>query len=556
MSLGNNTRSVSIENDEEDRTSRALVSPPPSPHTSRPLSERSISKGSSVVDRFESENSSDRKIRGVRLGIAAAADDEVSKSISNSKNVFRLYLRQLMSNPYFQIAIGIAIAANAIVLAIETDNAEWPCWPAIDNLFLILFGAELSLRLYVVGVVSFFKDERGSGNMMDFIIVVFGITDSWVLPLLLEEETGGRAGMVRVALKFFRLLRLVRLLRFVKMIKQLNDFAAALYTIIGPFTVVIVILFGSTFFIAIILTEMFAHPEGGITSEALQDHIEDQIISDFRDVSTSFYTLFRVITTDNWIGVAEPIIERNGKLWAIFFMIFIMFLTWVMISILTAVASDNVIAATSDRLQKEAQEKERRHKEFMDFVHTTFEEADEDGNGLVDRNEFDQLLEEMNLAEMLQQLNIDVNKEELSRTWDMLDVSGNGVLTIDEFVDGLAFLGDAGVTTRHIVNVDYNIRKIAHRFSTRAGQLFAKLEKWRNEESALVKQVEEHEEVFKQQTELLSLWRSWVLNKHPDSLPAGLEGATKIQDLHSSAFMTRDAEGRVQLVRAPSSAPR
>eukprot|EP00930_Biecheleria_cincta_P002293 TRINITY_DN103307_c0_g1_i1.p1 TRINITY_DN103307_c0_g1~~TRINITY_DN103307_c0_g1_i1.p1 ORF type:complete len:543 (+),score=90.80 TRINITY_DN103307_c0_g1_i1:164-1792(+) len=469
----------------------------------------------------------------------------------------RLRLMQFIKGTYFQGAVGVAIAANAVVLAFETDYSDWPFWPFVDNVFLLIFGIELALRLFLEGV-DFFVNEKAGGNIMDFSIVVFGITDSVVLPLIMDQEGGGSNGskqVLRVALKFFRLLRLVRLLRFVKMIKRLNDFAVALYTIIGPFMVVIVILFGSTFFVAIILTEVFAHPEGGMPNSEMHDPVEEHNFLAFRDVCTSFFTLFRVITTDNWIGVAEPVIRRHGVLWRVFFMVFIMFLTWVMISILTAVASDNVITATSDRLEREIRETERRHKEFLNFVSATFREADQDSNGLVDREEFEALLEEMNLAEMLQQLNIPVTKDDLYRTWEMLDVSERGVLTIDEFVDGLSFLGENSVTTRHIVNVDYNIRRIAHKLFFRVNRLFRKLEIWRSEEVNLVSQVAAHEVVLRQQTELLSLWRVWASKEHPGSFPAQLEGAARAQELHDSEFMIRDARGCVWLAGAQADTP-
>lgn len=516
-----------------------MLSEPSSSTSSPKASDKSASP---LAERVESR---ERKSRITRI----TAWESPSPPGEDFRN---LRMRHLIAGTYFQVAVGLAIAANAVVLAFETDYGDWPFWPVIDNAFLILFGIELALRLFLEGL-DFFTNEKAGGNIMDFSIVAFGITDSVVLPLIMDQEGGGSNGskhLLRVALKFFRLLRLVRLLRFVKMIKRLNDFAVALYTIIGPFMVVIVILFGSTFFVAIILTEVFAHPEGGLDNSELHNPFEEQIISDFQDVCTSFFTLFRVITTDNWIGVADPVIRQKGVLWRVFFMVFIMFLTWVMISILTAVASDNVITATSDRIDREAREIEKRHKEFLHLVNTTFREADQDSNGLIDKQEFEALLEEMNLAEMLQQLNIPVTKDDLYKTWEMLDVSEKGVLTIDEFVDGLSFLGENGVTTRHIVNVDYNIRRIAHKLFSRVSRLFRKLEIWRSEETNSVNQVVAHEAVLRQQTELLSLWRGWALQEHPGSFPAQLEGAARAQELHNSEFMIRDAGGNVQLAGA------
>jgi len=68
----------------------------------------------------------------------------------------------------------------------------------------------------------------------------------------------------------------------------------------------------------------------------------------FRDIPTTMFSLFQVTTLDNWIDIAQPAIELDSR-WQGFFVVFICIASWTMISILTAVASENVVESAMGR---------------------------------------------------------------------------------------------------------------------------------------------------------------------------------------------------------------
>merc|ERR1719210_1891954 len=101
-----------------------------------------------------------------------------------------------------------------------------------------------------------------------------------------------------------------------------------------------------------------------------------------------------------------------------------------------------------------------KHKQFLGFLHESFLEADADGNGLLDKDEFSDLMRKDFVHKQMKDLGIHLTHEELFKAWDMLDIDESGELTIEEFVTGLSYLQE-GLATKHILNVDYSLRRVA-----------------------------------------------------------------------------------------------
>merc|ERR1712151_24187 len=126
--------------------------------------------------------------------------------------------------------------------------------------------------------------------------------------------------------------------------------------------------------------------------------------------------------------------------WRLFFVFFIAFASWTMLSVLTAVASTHMIEATSDRKESEIQEQELKHKLFIGFLQDAFVESDTDGNGYLDKEEFESLIAKPEVHRHMRELGVHLTPDELNKAWSMLDMDGSGELNIEEFVTGLSYL--------------------------------------------------------------------------------------------------------------------
>jgi len=125
----------------------------------------------------------------------------------------------------FQMSIGAVILGNAIVIGLETDwRVESNLWKQLEDVFLVIFLLELTLKLCVYGCAGFFRSSNPDlgWNVFDFIIVTLGVTDRIYSHIESDSERAGNNARFSVLLmRTFRLLRLLRIIRIFRLMKQL-----------------------------------------------------------------------------------------------------------------------------------------------------------------------------------------------------------------------------------------------------------------------------------------------------------------------------------------------
>mmetsp|Transcript_63183 Transcript_63183/g.150666 ORF Transcript_63183/g.150666 Transcript_63183/m.150666 type:complete len:484 (+) Transcript_63183:247-1698(+) len=429
----------------------------------------------------------------------------------------------------FQEFIGAVILLNVVVLAGETDYPELPIWPWLDNAFLLVFLVELILRFYFKGLD--FLTASPAWAMLDISLVGLGILDEWLLPLAEMQGAGGGASEKdRSVFKSFRMLRMLRLLRMFKMFPKLNAFLNAQAMMMKTFVWIFFVLFIVILCCGITLTQLlraasveYLRDRGGVPDSSVEG-LEDpsrlqawqQVHVYFENVPRAFFALFQVTTTDNWEYIATPLITLH-PMWRIFFVLFIVFMAWTMISILTAVASDSMIAATTDRKEQELKEAERKQRQFMIFLRDAFYEADTDGNGRLDRDEFQTMMEKEFVQQQMKKLGVNLSLEELQKAWDVLDVDEQGELTIDIFVSGLSYLQER-LSAIHVVNVDYNLKRASARMLKRMEKVTEYLEELKRQNMQVDAWAKDQKALKQQQVVLLWLWQRWAAKRDPSAL--------------------------------------
>merc|ERR1711945_87063 len=116
------------------------------------------------------------------------------------------------------------------------------------------------------------------------------------------------------------------------------------------------------------------------------------------------------------------------------FIEFILFASWTMISVLTAVASDSMVAAASDRQEAQLRLQEEKRQQFRGFLSQAFRDADVDQNNMLDKQEFNAMMTNQRIQDLMAASGATNDIRELEQNWEMLDIDGSGTLTIDEFV--------------------------------------------------------------------------------------------------------------------------
>jgi len=451
--------------------------------------------------------------RSIVLGASASEDlGNMVKDLASPGNGRQLPRARVVLNPTFEFVesprfqafIGVAIAANIAELVVQTDAPDWPHWSIIDSLFVVIFAVELALRVGYEGS-RYFTGVNKWWAWLDLAIVILGAADS-----CMSNIVGNFHAMW---LRMLRLSRLLRLLRVFHLVPRLAVFFDALIGMASTFVWIFSVLFLFILISAIICTHLFGH--GEIFSHENAE-TKTEVAALFCDVRTSLFSLFRVTTQDNWKSVASPVVAALPSM-RIFFVVFIVFVSWTMISVLTAVASNSMIEATSDRKEAERLAQAQKHKAFIEFLRHCFEEGDADGNGELDKDEFDSLVQQPHVLQEMKDLGVNLSVDELHKTWKMLDVDGSGTLTIDAFVDGLAYLQDT-LSVTHFFNVDQAIKRNGVKFNKKMNTIQNEMEVVRNQHKEITRLLKEEAEWTRQQEAYLSAWRMWVEKADPQGL--------------------------------------
>ncbi len=231
----------------------------------------------------------------------------------------RARIARLVMSPLFQRSVVALILLNAVTLGLETSDAVMAEWGgvlhALDRALLVLFTAELALRIYAFRG-RFLRDPWG---VFDLIVVAI----SWA------PESG--------PLAVLRALRILRVLRLVSVVPSLRNVVEAMLAAL-PGMGSIVLLMGLIFYVfAVMSVKLFG--------EAMPEQ--------FGHLGAAFFTLFQLMTLDDWANIVKPAMEASP--WALlFFMPFILIATFIVLNLFIGVIVESIQALRDHRESADA----------------------------------------------------------------------------------------------------------------------------------------------------------------------------------------------------------
>jgi len=406
-----------------------------------------LGSGAGVIDHItaeeEEENEEDEELN--------AMDANFRRSMSGGGSSF---FRVSFERRVPRHVVGGIVVFNLLCIGFETDGT-WPGhWGAVDMAFVAFYVIEMLLRVGTFGrrMFTFFTQgieptsmkamaSETIVNIIDLLLVLTGVAECCVRPMMTQSRGLDSLG------KFLMHIRLLRCIRLFTLFDNLQNFIVALRDMTDKLSWIFGVI-GLVSYVSAVFITQYSSDDASL-HELTRDI--------FPDVLTSLFSLFQVSTMDNWHDIAAPLIEHQG-IWRIFFGLFIAFTSWTMISLLTAVISDQILVMTRTLEERETRTQEKKRLDFVAFLHRCFMYADADGNGFLDKDEFEMLINEDIVTKKMDELGISIPHEELAHTFDMLDVDENGELTIQEFTMGLSQLQQS-ISIKHVLSINYALQR-------------------------------------------------------------------------------------------------
>lgn len=254
----------------------------------------------------------------------------------------RLFVHNVVTSKYFDLAIAAVIGLNVITMALEYYMMPVALEYALkifNYFFTAVFILESTMKLVALGWRIYMREKW---NQLDVAIVMLS-----VVGIVLEElETN----IIPINPTIIRVMRVMRIARVLKLLKMAKGIRALLDTVMQALPQVgnLGLLFFLLFFIfAALGVELFGRLECSDENpcQGLGEHAH------FANFGMAFLTLFRVATGDNWNGIMKDTLRddcddaadcvRNccvsTVIAPIFFVIFVLMAQFVLVNVVVAV---------------------------------------------------------------------------------------------------------------------------------------------------------------------------------------------------------------------------
>jgi len=200
-----------------------------------------------------------------------------------------------------------------------------------------------------------------------------------------------------------------------------------------------IIFAGRTVFWALLLLVMIVYSFGVILTQAVTEHTEggkrvedEDLILYYGDLYRSMLSLWMAISGGiNWISLTEPLERTGNTTWIIFFLIYITFVYFFVLNVVTGVFCQNAIEGAQQDLDLTIEAQLKEKQVYVDRLGMLFNEMN--GETGLTAAELQFHLAKPKVQSWFKALDIDAKQ-----TWKLFKIldGGSGRISCEEFVEG------------------------------------------------------------------------------------------------------------------------
>jgi len=338
---------------------------------------------------------------------------------------------RLAEHRYFQFAITGTVIVNAAYIGIETDHMDMLTQAArhtIEGIFVSVFGFEIILRAASGWDFLCGTSWDVGWNIFDLALVIIALLDLLIISVFFSNQAEDLEAWAVV--RVLRLLRVARVFRLLHYFLELWLLVAGIFdamrTLLWAWVLIVMILYS----FGVFLTGSLGPFSTPVVCEGSATKLEDL----FGSIHVSMFTLFSMMTMNNWGDIARCTMQAEGWIWIVFVVFFICTSFGMLNMVVAVIVEGTLDRAIKQRQESEAQQEVKR-REAVSQVVDLFAFSDTDADGHVTRQEFMSALQHADVMRKLLEIGIDVRKA--TNLFDILDYDSSGSLDLREFVHGI-----------------------------------------------------------------------------------------------------------------------
>lgn len=356
------------------------------------------------------------------------------------------------SNLFEQLMIAV-VMLQTILVGVQIDvmaksRATTPpmIYRITDVMICVVFSFELLLRLYVHRCHFFFM-YGWVFNILDLFLVLSQIVEEILISSTYTVGSGINFSVLR-AVRMLRCVRIMRVLRLTRFFDDLRRLVAAIIYSMTSFLWSFLFVFMLIYIYGIYLTHsvhlhLLENGNSGPGSDELQKW--------FGTVAVAILSLFECLTGGvDWHDIVEVLIKYLHPGWGVATALWIAFLLIAVMNIITG----NFVQTAINLSQRVIS------MDHISHARQLFKCLDINENGIITVDEIHNHLETEAVQDFFR--SIDIDTSEAKSLFDILDISGDGQIDWEEFVNGCMRLqGQARAIDVVLMTVD-NRRGFEH----------------------------------------------------------------------------------------------
>lgn len=266
----------------------------------------------------------------------------------------RACIKRAIKSQYFYWSVIVLVFLNTSCVAVE--HYGQPGWLTIflfyaEYVFLILFILEMCLKMYALGVRTYFES---SFNKFDFFVVMGSIFE--VVWSYYKEGSFG--------LSVLRALRLLRIFKVTKYWSSLRNLVISLLASMRSIISLLFLLFLFLLIFALLGMQLFGGEfnfENGTPA------------ANFNTIANALLTVFQILTGEDWNEVmyngirSQGGIERGGMVYSVYFIILVLFGNYTLLNVFLAIAVDNLANAQEMTAAQEEEAEDLKQAQAMEL---------------------------------------------------------------------------------------------------------------------------------------------------------------------------------------------
>ena len=314
------------------------------------MTKSKLTKKQRMLKKLDSFMSSDSQTSGV---VGKTFDLIRARIVFYNLTAKKLLRNFFKSDTCFWVII-ILIFLNTVAIALP--NYSTPKWlldvyDRIEIMFLIVFTAEIILKIYAFGIRIYFGKNQ-KFNYFDFILV-FGSWCEWLAKKYL--------GYSSLCVSVLRSLRLLKVFKKTSEYRRLTNTVSAFMDSIKSIASLLLLLALFVLVFALLGMQLY----GGKIQEDVNEH--------FDNFFHASLTVFQVVIGCDWNEIMYVAVDSMGGhiIWALYFVVVLTLGNFTLLNIFLAIALNNLEDAEEKTKEQDKEDARKREKALADAAQFT-----------------------------------------------------------------------------------------------------------------------------------------------------------------------------------------